>query len=215
MKKLQFFSALIVISLILTCCIKDEEADKEKIVEMTIYPETEYGASIMSDILTQPVVFSESDDNQKRMLVDIITEGFDINYERGYKFTLRVKKVWMHEPPQDASSIKYIFIELLSKEKVITEDSEENIELFVSSQTVKFTPKFPGEYEEDESHPKIYNALLVKKIGTDSWMALTKIEGFDFEEGYEYMLNVKKMTQAEPYSVSYILQNINSKTLKN
>src|SRR5665648_35991 len=215
MKKLQFFSALIVISLILTCCIKDEEADKEKIVEMTIYPETEYGASIMSDILTQPVVFSESDDNQKRMLVDIITEGFDINYERGYKFTLRVKKVWMYEPPQDASSIKYIFIELLSKEKVITEDSEENIELFVSSQTVKFTPKFPGEYEEDESHPKIYNALLVKKIGTDSWMALTKIEGFDFEEGYEYMLNVKKMTQAEPYSVSYILQNINSKTLKN
>lgn len=215
MRKLLLLLAFVVFGIFFTSCLKDEEKDKEKIVEMTIYPETGYGGSLMSDTWTQPLIFSESDDSQKRLLADIITEGFDINYERGYKFTLRVKKVWMHEPPQDASSIKYIFIELLSKEKVITEDSEENIELFVSSQTVKFTPKFPGEYEEDESHPKIYNALLVKKIGTDSWMALTKIEGFDFEEGYEYMLNVKKMTQAEPYSVSYILQNINSKTLKN
>jgi len=211
MKKLQFFSALIVISLILICCIKDEEADKEKIVEMTIYPETVYGASIMSDILTQPVVFSESDDNQKRMLVDIITEGFD--YERGYEYTLKVKKVWMHDPPQDVSQIKYVFIELLSKEKVITENSEKNIELFVSSETVKFTPKYPPEYVASET-PKIYNALHVKETETNNWMALTEIEGFDFEEGYEYVLNIKKVIQAEPYSVKYILLNIISRNKK-
>src|SRR5665647_2941786 len=99
MRKLQFFSTLIVIGLILTCCLKDEEADKEKIVGMTIYSETGYGASIMSDVLTQPLVFSESDDNQKRMLVDIITEGFDFDYERGYEYSLKVKKVFMNEPP--------------------------------------------------------------------------------------------------------------------
>jgi hypothetical protein len=45
-------------------------------------------------------------------------------------------------------------------------------------------------------------------------MALKNIEGFDFEEGYEYILNVKKMTQAEPYSIRYILLNIKSKTPK-
>ena len=45
-------------------------------------------------------------------------------------------------------------------------------------------------------------------------MALTEIEGFNFEEGYEYVLNVKKVTLAEPYSVKYILLNILSKKEK-
>lgn len=211
MKKLNFLVGFLVLSVFFSGCLKDEEGDKEKIVVMKIYPETGYGASIMSDILTQPLIFSESDDNRKRLLLDILVEGFDLNYERGYEYILKVKKVWMHEPPQDASSIKYVFIELLSKEKVITEDSEKNMELFVASETVRFTPQFPLEYVEDESHLKIYDALHVKGTGTNSWMALTEIEGFDFEEGYEYVLNVKKVTQAEPYSVKYILLNIVSK----
>jgi hypothetical protein len=195
-----------------TSCHKDDGKDKEKIVEITIYPDTGYGASVMSDIWTQPLIYSDTDDPQKHLLLDIIAEGFDFVYERGYKYTLKAKKIWMHEPPQDVSSIKYVYIELLSKEKAITENSEEDIELFVSSKTVKFTPEYPSEYIGNESSPKIYNALHAKKIDTDNWMALTAIEGFVFEEGYEYVLNVKKMTQAEPYLVKYILQNIISKT---
>ncbi len=214
MRKLHLFIAFIALSLIFTSCLKDDENDKEKIVEITIYPETGYGASIMSDIWTQPLIFSDNDDNQKQMLVDIIFENLNIDYERGYKYTLKAKKVWMHEPPQDVSSIKYVYIELLSKEKVITENSEENIELFVSSETVKFMPKYPTEFEDDES-PKIYNALHTKKTGTNDWMTLTVIEGFDFEEGYEYVLNVKKITQSDPYLVRYVLLDIKSKILKN
>ncbi len=96
---------------------------------------------------------------------------------------------------------------------MITEDSEKNIELFVSSETVRFTPKYPSEYEEGGS-PKIYDALYVKETGTDNWMALTNIEGFDFEKGFEYVLNVKKVTHAEPYSVKYVLLNVLSKNRK-
>lgn len=214
MKKLHLFFAFVVFVLSFSSCLKDEDKDKEKIVEMTIYPETGYGGSLMSDVWTQPLIFSDTDDNQKRMLVDILTEGFNIDYERGYKFTLKVKKVWMHQPPQDASSITYVFIELLSKEKVITANTDETIELFVSSKTVRFTPKFPSEYEGDESSPKIYNALHVKRTGTDTWMALTAIEGFNFEEGFEYIISVKKTTQANPYSVKYVLLNIVSKHAK-
>ena len=213
MRRLHLFFAFIVLGFFFISCLKDGENDKEKIVEITIYPETGYGASIMSDIWTQPLIFSDNDDYQKQMLVDIIFEGLDIDYERGYKYTLKAKKVWMHEPPQDVSSIKYVYIELLSKEKVITENSEENIELFVSSETVKFTPEYPTEFEGDES-PKIYNALHTKKTGTDAWMTLTAIEGFDFEEGYEYVLNVKKITKADPYLIRYILLDIKSKTSK-
>jgi hypothetical protein len=214
MRRLPLFVAFIVLVFSLTSCLKDKELDKEKIVEITIYPETGYGASIMSDIWTQPLIFSDNDDYRKQMLVDIIFEGLDIDYERGYKYTLKAKKVWMHEPPQDVSSIKYVYMKLLSKEKVITENREENMELFVSSETVKFMPQYPMEFEGGES-PKIYNALHTKKTGTNDWMTLTVIEGFDFEEGYEYVLDVKKITQAEPYLIRYILLGIKSKTLKN
>jgi len=214
MRKIHLFIAFIVFGFFFSSCLKVEENDKEKIVEITIYPETGYGASIMSDIWTQPLIFSDNDDNQKRLLVDIIFENLDLDYERGYKYTIQAKKVWMHEPPQDVSSIKYVYLKQLSKEKTITEDSEENFELFVSSKTVKFTPKYPGEYEGTEASPKIYNALHTKKTGTDNWMAIVEIEGFDFEEGYEYLLNVKKTTQAEPYSTRFILIDIKSKTLK-
>lgn len=184
-------------------------------VEVIIYPETGYGASVMSTIWSEPLIFSDNEDNRKQSMTDIIFDGFDFDYKRGYRYTFKAKKVWMHDPPQDVSSIRYVFIKLLSSEKVITEDSEENIELFVSPETVMFTPNYPIEYDENGTSPKIYNALHAKKTGTQDWMALTVIEGFEFEEGYEYVLNVKKIIQAEPYSVKYVLLNIVSRTQKN
>lgn len=214
MKPLNLFLAVITYVFIFTSCLKEEENDKVKIVEVTIYPETGYGASVLSDVWTQPLIFSDNDDNQRRILIDIIFDDLSLNYERGYKYTLKAKKVWMREPPQDVSSIKYIYLELLSKEKVIIEDSEENIDLFVSSKTVKFTPKYPNEYEGDESTPKIYQALLVKKVDSDNWMAIIEINEFNFEEGFEYILSVKKVTQAEPYTIRYYLLDIKSKVLK-
>ncbi|WP_423127628.1 DUF4377 domain-containing protein [Gaoshiqia sp. Z1-71] len=215
MKKPNLLFTFVLVGVFFTGCLKESNGDKEKIVEMTIYEETGYGASVLSDILTEPLLFSDSDDNQKRMLVDILTEGFDFDYERGYEYTLNVKKIWMKEPPQDVSSVKYVFIGLLSKKKVITEDREEEMELFVSPETVKFIPRYPIEYEEVEGNqvPKIYDALHVKKTGTNSWMALTAIEGFDFENDYEYRLTVKKITQAEPYLVRYILLDVLSKEI--
>ena len=213
MRKLDLFFVFVFFSMLFIGCTKDD-GDKEKIVEMTIYPETGYGSSVMSDIWTQPLIFSDNDENQEKMLVDIITEGFDFDYERGYEYKFSVKKVWMQDPPQDVSSIKYEFIELLSKEKVITNDREEDVNLFVSSETVKFTPKYPSEYD-DNMIPRIYNALKVKNNDSDTWMALTEIEGFDYETGYEYELSVKKVTHAEPYSVKYVLLETLLKERKN
>jgi len=213
MRKLNLFVGVIMISAFFVSCT-NEEGDREKIVKMTLYPETGYGASVMSDVLTEPIQFSDDDENKKQMFTDIIIEGFDFDYERSYEYTLKVKKVWMQNPPQDVSSVKYIFIELLTKKKTITENSEKNIELFVSSQTVKFTPKYPSEYENIEGVEtlRIYDALHVKENGTNNWMALIKIDGFDYKKGYEYILNIKRITQADPYSVRYILLDIVSKT---
>ena len=50
MKKLHLFFAFMILGLSFSSCLKDEEKDKEKIVNMTIYPETGYGGSLMSNI---------------------------------------------------------------------------------------------------------------------------------------------------------------------
>lgn len=214
MKPLSLFLVFIAYILIFTSCVNEEENDKEKIVEVTIYPETGYGTSVLSDVWSQPLIFSDNDDNQRRILVDIIFENLNLNYERGYKYTINAKKVWMRNPPQDVSSIKYIYLELLSKEKVIIEDSEESIDLFVSSRTVKFTPKYPNEYEGDGYTPRIYNALLTKEVDSNHWVAIIEIDEFNFEEGFEYILSVKRIIQANPYMIRYQLLDVKSKVFK-
>lgn len=190
----------------------DNEQDKEKVVEMTIYPETGYGSSVLSDIYTETLVFSESDDNRKRTLTDIVVEGFDFEYERGYEYTFKARKVWMNNPPQDVSAIKYIFVGPLSKKKTITQDSQIELELIVSSKTTRFIPNYPRGYENEQ--PKIYDALLANEVGTNNLIVLREIDGFSFEEGYEHVLSVKKETKAEPYSVRYILLEIKEKRIK-
>lgn len=46
--------------------------------------------------------------------------GFD--YEPGYEYVLRVKKEEVTNPPQDASSIKYTLVKVVSKEKVASQN---------------------------------------------------------------------------------------------
>lgn len=218
MRKLNFLLGFILFSVLTTSCTKEEEkGDREKDVVFTIYEETGYGGAILSTYLTEPFLFSDSDDAQIRTLTDILVEGLvDFNYERGYRYTFNAKKIWMSEPPQDVSKIKYIISELLSKEKVITTDKEEEMTLFVASETVKFIPKYRKEDEaEDESSPNIYDALRVKEVSTNSWMAIIDIESFIYEVGHEYEIRVKKVTQAEPYSVKYVLLDIVSEKEKN
>jgi hypothetical protein len=218
MRKLKLLLCFVVVSALFSSCFKEDEGDREKIVEMTIYPETGFGGSVMSEVWTEPLMFSDSEDSRKRILVDILFEGSDnFTYERGYEYTLKVKKIWMQNPPQDASSVKYVLLQILSKEKVITENTEKNIEVTVSDKTVKFVPRIPTEYEQVETEngenyeiPKVYDAMYLSENGADYTYPLivTEIEGFDYEEGYEHILTLKKKIQAEPYAVEYSLIEI-------
>lgn len=212
MKKYFILSALL-LAAFFASCVDDEYTggDVEKVVEMTIYPETGYGASILSDIWMQPLLFSDSDDPQQQMVLDIEIDGLDFEYERGYEYKLRVKKIWMQNPPQDASRIRYEFIEMISQKKVIVNDKEEILELTVYPSKVKFIPTNPIEYEADGVTHKMYDALLVKNNATGEGMALVEIEGFNFQKGYEYVIDVRKHTKANPYKVSYELLKVVSK----
>jgi len=193
----------------------NEDEDKVKMVEMTIYPETGYARPNESPFWSDCLVYFESDDKQKKTLTSTITEGFDFEYERGYEYTFKAKKVWMGNPPMDVSSIKYVFVGPLEKKKAIVKDNEENIELLVVSETVKYGPNYPVEYEDER--PVVYDALFCgdtkTNIGMNGaiWYVLKEIEGFEFESGYEYILNVKKITHANPYSLRFVLIDIKDK----
>jgi hypothetical protein len=216
MKKLYLFLAFIALSAVFSSCLKDEEGDKEKIVKMTIYPETGYSGYFMSDnVWGEFLMISDSDDKEQRLLANSIIEGFnDFNYEEGYKYSIKVRKIWMKEPPQDVSSIKYIFLETLSREKVINADSESIVKLVVASKKVQFIPRTPTEDGKTYETPQIYDALLIKEEGKTSWRPLIDIEGFNYKQDYEYTLSVKKILRAEPYSVRYILLDVLSQKEK-
>lgn len=209
MRKLNLIAATIFLSILLFSCEK-EAKDSFKVVELTIYPETSYKGSVLSDIWGDALVISDNEDAEKRLL-DNITEGFDYNdYERGYQYIYKVKKVWMHNPPQDVSSIKYIFMEQLSKKKEVTENSEKDIQLYVLPQKVEYSPWIVKKAIADGTSQR-YDALHARNEKTGEWMALLEIEGFDFENGYEYVINVRETTQADPYEKRYTLLDVVSK----
>lgn len=53
-------------------------------------------------------------------------EGFE--YEPGYEYVLKVKKSVVENPPQDASSVKYELVKVLSREQKTSEGMPQGIE---------------------------------------------------------------------------------------
>lgn len=212
MKKINIVVLLLVLGFFIGC-LNDDDQDKEKIVEMTIYPEIGYGGSVMSDTYTEQMIFSESNDTNKRQLSDIITEGFDFDYKLGYDYTFKANKIWMSNPPQDVSSIRYEFIGPLNKQKAITEDREETLNLTVFPDFVKFHPRFSE--TGDSTDYKVYDALLCRDKINEKTFVLREVEGFDFEEGHSYELQVKRKVTANPYAERFILDRIINKVNDN
>lgn len=135
MKKLLLITALVVLTLALSNCDKSK-LNKVKSVEVTIYPETEVGKGFMSDIWSDFLAYSDNIENDKRAINQIIFEGLDIYYQRGYEYRLKAKKIWMSNPPMDVSNVKYVITKLISKEKVITEPTQNIIEITVKPELV-------------------------------------------------------------------------------
>lgn len=61
----------------------------------------------------QPVLLVKANDDTSWRAVYEGIEGFD--YEPGYEYKLRIKAKQLADPPQDASSVRYSLLELISK----------------------------------------------------------------------------------------------------
>ena len=201
--KLNLFLCLAISIPFLTSCSKRDDGDSQITVEMTIYPETGYNVYFMSEnVYGEFLMFSESDNQEKRLLTSGQSIYDNIEYEKGYEYKIEARKIFLKNPPQDGASIEFEFIKSLSKKKAITQNNELQIEMEVGPTKVEFISL---------SQNKPQKGLLVKENGENKMKPLLGIEGFNYEEGYTYMLSVKKVIQAEPYSVTYVLVDIISK----
>lgn len=199
MRKLNLLLCFLTITF-LSSCLKDDDGDVQKIVEMTVYPETGFGGYLFStDVYGEFLLFSESDNQDKRLLTNGGSVYDYLDYEKGFEYKIKVRKTFLKNPPQDGSSIEFEYIETISKNKIITQNSEQQIEMEVGPTKVGFISL---------SQNEIQQALFVKENEENNMKPLLAIEGFNYEEGYRYKLNVKKIIQADPYSVKYVLVNI-------
>lgn len=178
-------------------CSNDEKGDVTKTIEMTIYSDTGFSGYILSENLYgEFLLFSEGSNNNQNVLTSVGVSFNDFAYEKGYEYKIKARKTTLANPPQDAFSIAYHYLETISKKKVVTENSEQQIEMEVGPKKVDFIAR---------SQNGIQQALFVKENGVQNGKPLVTIENFDYEEGNRYRLKVKKVIQAEPYAVKYIL----------
>ncbi|MCJ7932343.1 MAG: DUF4377 domain-containing protein [Chryseobacterium sp.] len=132
-------------------------------------------------------------------------EGF--TYEPGYEYVLKVKTEKIANPPADGSSIKYTLVKQVSKTKKEGADAGQKT-LIIGSQTV-----------DCSAGAGRMKCLQVKENASDSWTHFySNIEGFDYEPGYEYVVQVKTEKIANPpadaSSIKYTLIKQVSKTKK-
>ena len=108
-------------------------------------------------------------------------EGFE--YEEGYDYIIKVREEQVENPPAGGSSIRWILVEVVSKEKV--EHPE------------KLVIVGPYLVECEGEGPRL--CMLVKESRERDWQLFyDQIEGFEFEEGYEYQIRVREEQVEDP-----------------
>ena len=203
MKKLNLILSCILTILFFSACSNDEKGDVQKTIEMTIYSDTGFAGYFMSDNLYgEFLLFSEEGNNNVNVLTSGGSSFDDFDYEKGYQYKVKARKTTLANPPQDGSSIVYDYLETISKKKVVTENSEQQIEIEVGPKKVGYIARSQNGRQE---------AFLIKENGAENTKIVVGIENFNFEEGNRYKLKVKKVIQAEPYTVKYILIEVVSK----
>lgn len=112
MKKHIIFS---VIALVFSCNINTDIATEITELRVNSYTVECYGEMEGNCLLVQEGDKIGTEDWEYFYYEDSIV-GFD--YEPGYIYDLKVRKIRIEDPPQDDSSIQYVLIRVISKEPV-------------------------------------------------------------------------------------------------
>lgn len=114
-------------------------------------------------------------------------EGFE--YEPGFEYELEVRRIDIKNPPMDSPSVKYVLVKELSKTAKQSEDLPASVinkpaateRITVASEMIDCVGVGP------------MRCLLVKRPDSTEWEYwYSPIEGFEFQPGYEYVLEIRK-----------------------
>ena len=105
----------------------------------------------------QPVLLVKANDDTSWRAVYEGIEGFD--YEPGYEYKLRIKAKQLADPPQDASSVRYSLLELISKIPARSNIPDSYYPTF----TMEVAPEPVSYYGE------LYLSVRFPEVGLNDW----------------------------------------------
>lgn len=174
--KNQFLLLSIWISLIcftfITSCDNEDGHNKEMIATIASEKSLYTGGEMYA-----PYFAKVEGESQWTSLESI--SGFD--FEEGYEYVLRIwREKWHDGEIQDAGIYRYKLLEVVSRDK---KDSEN---LPVQRFFIHIGP-------QKVANPTPENTYYARWNEAGKWNAFPDIEGFDFEEGCEYILLIDRM----------------------
>lgn len=205
----EFILSLLVVGTVSVSCAKDEGDEKiEKInAEVSAYTNGS-STDFFSDALTECMLVKlEGDDYYQGFYFSEI-DGF--TFERGNYYKLRIKQITPAQPVMDGGAIRYELIEVLSKKEA--NYTKEDATLHVSAQL--------GEKIIVQDAYKL-RGIRIRAHENEDWSVVpfNCIDGFKYEEGYDYKLSVVKITLPDSgkpknsaLNVQYSLKEIITKT---
>jgi len=129
-------------------------------------------------------------------------EGFD--FEEGFEYELLVEEEKVEDPPAGGSSLKWTLVQILNKQPVPLAAEGEIKTIFVGPTLVDCEGVAPQKCMQVKENPEEEYSLFYDQI-----------EGFDFEEGYEYELVVQVQQVENPpadgSSLRYVLVSVENK----
>jgi len=198
--KRYFFYIILLATLLIGCQMEEKETG----LLMTVEPETAW------------FVHSESQRPYECMQVKEMASGevfymgfYDIvgfRYEKGFKYLIEVKKNEIEFLLSSAYFAPYSIIKTIKKKEIND-----------GGAIVLLTAKMG--WINSDTPWRASSCLLVKEVNANEWQRYPHIFGLDYEEGFEYLLKVKKNSIKPPiqtgefyFSHSYWLIEIVSKT---
>ena len=125
--------------------------------------------------------YIKKDSGAQWEMFDDSIKGFD--YEPGYEYVIVVKVTMTPEPPEDAPDRTYSLVRIVSKEK-----KDSDVPVYENpTWEERWTVSHESVVKEDGSV-----CLKVMRDSTIGWETVcTDISGFEYEAGYEYVIQVK------------------------
>lgn len=201
------FSVFCAIGLI-GCISEDEQTDKVEEINAEVSAITSISCIFFTNDPIEGMLVRLENDKDFSFLSFNEIEGF--SYQRGNEYHLRIEKRTLANPPADGSNCRFRLIEILSQKQGV--GTKEKILLSVSSEIGNY--KWGDITQDIPSH-----GMKIKEGTSNEWVVVpfNKIDGFDYEMGYDYELSVEKITlpinqdESNWQTTQYVLIDIISK----